>query len=81
MHVCLMRMRIRDTGPRQEQDGKTSLGPGVQPVGGGIFKSAAVAVLRQERKLMSTGEITRCAHWVKPARIYPHMLAWAMDTF
>jgi hypothetical protein len=27
--------------------------------GGGIFKSAAVAVLRLERKLMTTGDITK----------------------
>ena len=30
--------------------------------GGGIFKSAAVAVLRSEGRLMTTGEITRCRH-------------------
>mmetsp|Transcript_18543 Transcript_18543/g.51939 ORF Transcript_18543/g.51939 Transcript_18543/m.51939 type:complete len:662 (+) Transcript_18543:273-2258(+) len=42
---------------------KTTLGAGVKqlPGGGGIFKSAAVAVLRLERKLMSTGDITRVA--------------------
>eukprot|EP00891_Asterochloris_glomerata_P000532 jgi/Astpho2/532/Aster-x0023 len=42
---------------------KTTLGPGVAvlPGGGGIFKSAAVAVLRMERRLMTTGEITRVA--------------------
>ena len=42
---------------------KTTLGKGVKqlPGGGGIFKSAAVAVLRLERKLMSTGDITRVA--------------------
>jgi len=27
--------------------------------GGGIFKSAAVAVLQLERKLMTTGDITK----------------------
>lgn len=44
-----------------QADNKTTLGGGIAPLpgGGGIFKSAAVAVLRQERKLMSTGEITR----------------------
>ena len=44
---------------------KTTLGPGVAvlPGGGGIFKSAAVAVLRMERRLMTTGEITRCVSW------------------
>mmetsp|Transcript_39905 Transcript_39905/g.100341 ORF Transcript_39905/g.100341 Transcript_39905/m.100341 type:complete len:555 (-) Transcript_39905:305-1969(-) len=31
------------------------------PGGGGIFKSAAVAILRDERRLMSTGEITKVA--------------------
>lgn len=43
-------------------DRKTSLSGGAKPLagGGGIFKSAAVAVLRQERKLMTTGDITRC---------------------
>mmetsp|Transcript_33602 Transcript_33602/g.60094 ORF Transcript_33602/g.60094 Transcript_33602/m.60094 type:complete len:583 (-) Transcript_33602:140-1888(-) len=42
---------------------KTTLGAGVKvlPGGGGIFKSAAVAVLRIERKLMSTGDICRVA--------------------
>ena len=43
--------------------GRSNLGSGVQPIsgGGGIFKSAAVEVLRQERRLMTTGEITKCA--------------------
>ena len=36
------------------------------PGGGGIFKSAAVAVLRMERRLMTTGEITRCVSWAGP---------------
>ena len=42
-------------------ESKTSLGRGVRPLqgGGGIFKSAAVAVLRTERRLMTTGEITK----------------------
>ncbi|KAK9864336.1 hypothetical protein WJX84_007017 [Apatococcus fuscideae] len=42
---------------------KTTLGGGLKPLasGGGIFKSAAVAVLRLERKLMTTGDITRVA--------------------
>ena len=31
------------------------------PQAGGIFKGAAVAVLRQEKRLMSTGEVTRIA--------------------
>eukprot|EP00983_Pelagomonas_calceolata_P122706 1160934-Pelagomonas_calceolata.AAC.3 len=41
---------------------KTCLGGGVQPIsgGGGIFKSAAVRVLQLERKLMTTGDITKC---------------------
>ncbi len=44
-------------------DPKTTLGQGVKMLkgGGGIFKSAAVAVLRLERKLMTTGDITKCA--------------------
>ncbi len=44
-----------------QDGGRTSLGVGVANTGGGIFKSAAVAVLRAERRLMSTGDITRCA--------------------
>jgi len=39
---------------------RTGLGHGVPAVGGGIFKSAAVEVLRRERRLMTTGEITKC---------------------
>jgi len=31
----------------------------IQGSGGGIFKSAAAAVLRLERRLMTTGEITK----------------------
>ncbi|GAX82406.1 hypothetical protein CEUSTIGMA_g9834.t1 [Chlamydomonas eustigma] len=52
------------SGDRPEQDEKrTCLGGGIKPLsgGGGIFKSAAVAVLRLERKLMTTGEITKVA--------------------
>jgi len=47
----------------EQDDRKTCLGGGVKPLsgGGGIFKSAAVAVLRMERKLMTTGDITRVA--------------------
>jgi HB1, ASXL, restriction endonuclease HTH domain len=38
------------------------LSTGVKPLpAGGIFKSAAVEVLRRERRLMSTGEICRLA--------------------
>ena len=42
-------------------DQKTTLGQGVNMLkgGGGIFKSAAVAILRVERRLMTTGEITK----------------------
>ena len=42
-------------------DPKTTLGQGVKMLkgGGGIFKSAAVAVLRLERRLMTTGDITK----------------------
>lgn len=44
-------------------DPKTTLGQGVKMLrgGGGIFKSAAVAVLRQERRLTTTGDITKYA--------------------
>jgi hypothetical protein len=49
-------------------DPKTTLGQGVKMLkgGGGIFKSAAVAVLRLERKLMTTGDITKCAADLSP---------------
>lgn len=49
-------------GAARAMESKTSLGRGVRPLqgGGGIFKSAAVAVLREERRLMTTGEITKC---------------------
>jgi hypothetical protein len=42
---------------------KARLGPGAEGVtnAGGIFKSAAVAILRQEKRLMTTGDITRWA--------------------
>lgn len=45
-------------------DAKKKLGAGVRPSqgGGGIFKSAAVAILRVERRLMTTGEITKYKH-------------------
>jgi len=33
----------------------------VQPGCGGIFKTAAVVILRAERRLMGTAEITKCA--------------------
>lgn len=44
-------------------EARTSVGAGLklQQGGGGIFKTAAVAVLRAERRLMATGEITKCA--------------------
>ena len=44
-------------------DTKTIAGAGlrVQPGCGGIFKTAAVAILRTERRLMGTAEITKCA--------------------
>ena len=43
-------------------DPKTALGKGVKMLkgGGGIFKSAAVMVLRQDRRLLTTAEITKC---------------------
>ncbi len=42
-------------------DPKTALGQGAKILkgGGGIFKSAAVTVLRQDRRLLTTAEITR----------------------
>lgn len=42
-------------------DPKTALGHGVDMLkgGGGIFKSAAVTVLRQDRQLLTTAEITK----------------------
>ena len=42
-------------------DPKTALGQGVDMLkgGGGIFKSAAVTVLRQDRQLLTTAEITK----------------------
>ena len=44
-------------------DPKTALGQGVDMLkgGGGIFKSAAVTVLRQDRRLLTTAEITKFA--------------------
>ncbi|DBA68284.1 hypothetical protein WJX79_001596 [Trebouxia sp. C0005] len=44
-------------------ESKTKLAAGVKPLagGGGIFKSAAVEVLRRERRLMTTGDITKVA--------------------
>ncbi|KAK9846589.1 hypothetical protein WJX81_007237 [Elliptochloris bilobata] len=44
-------------------EARTSVGAGLklQQGGGGIFKTAAVAVLRVERRLMATGEITKAA--------------------
>ena len=41
---------------------RTTLAPGVPSLpcgGGGVFKAAAAAVLRAERRYLSTGEITR----------------------
>ena len=51
-------------------DPKTTLGQGVNMLkgGGGIFKSAAAAVLRIERRLMTTGEITKWALLPYPAQ-------------
>ncbi len=42
-------------------ESKTKLAASVKPLagGGGIFKSAAVEVLRRERRLMTTGDITK----------------------
>ncbi|PNH07989.1 hypothetical protein TSOC_005511 [Tetrabaena socialis] len=53
-----LRSRLSD----RAEDEKTTRAPGASASGGGgIFKSAAVAVLRQHRKLMTTGDITRLA--------------------
>lgn len=55
--VCLLQVTTSDL----QGESKTKLAAGVKPLagGGGIFKSAAVEVLRQERRLMTTGEITK----------------------
>eukprot|EP00798_Chlamydomonas_sp_ICE-L_P013473 gene13473-19333_t len=47
----------------ETKKGGARLAGGAKPLtgGGGIFKSAAVAVLRMERRLMTTGEITKTA--------------------
>lgn len=47
----------------QAEDKRTHLAEGIPVIqgGGGIFKSAAVAVLRRERRLLTTGEITKLA--------------------
>lgn len=49
-------------------DVRTTVGAGLklQQGGGGIFKTAAVAVLRMERRLMATGEITKCVSPHRP---------------
>lgn len=63
---CKSRCR-RATGALAVQensgDPKTALGQGVDMLkgGGGIFKSAAVTVLRQDRRLLTTAEITKYA--------------------
>lgn len=42
------------------QDDKKPLGVlQLTDTGGGVFKSAAVAILRRERRLLTTGEITK----------------------
>ncbi|GIL71918.1 hypothetical protein Vretimale_607 [Volvox reticuliferus] len=53
---------MRPRAAERSEDEKIAR-PGTGPAsgGGGIFKSAAVAVLRQHRKLMTTGDITRLA--------------------
>ena len=57
--------RLTCTLALQENSGdpKTALGQGVDMLkgGGGIFKSAAVTVLRQDRRLLTTAEITKYA--------------------
>ena len=55
-----MLLRARQAGMGEV---RTTVGAGLklQQGGGGIFKTAAVAVLRMERRLMATGEITKSA--------------------
>ena len=55
--ICLLPVTYSDL----QGESKTKLAAGVKPLagGGGIFKSAAVEVLRRERRLMTTGEITK----------------------
>ena len=64
--ICLLQVTSNDL----QGESKTKLAAGVKPLagGGGIFKSAAVEVLRRERRLMTTGDITKYAaslfyHW------------------
>ncbi|GLC41229.1 hypothetical protein PLESTB_001524600 [Pleodorina starrii] len=52
---------LRSRGAERSEDEKVRPGAAPPSGGGGIFKSAAVAVLRQHRKLMTTGDITRLA--------------------
>ena len=54
-----MLLRARQAGMGEA---RTTVGAGLklQQGGGGIFKTAAVAVLRMERRLMATREITKC---------------------
>ncbi|KAF5833881.1 HB1, ASXL, restriction endonuclease HTH domain-containing protein [Dunaliella salina] len=58
-----MKNRRSAEGVQEQEANKTCLGGGMQPIsgGGGIFKSAAVRVLQLERKLMTTGDITKVA--------------------
>jgi hypothetical protein len=46
---------------QQAKAGRSTLGPAgtAVPGAGGIFKSAAIEVLRMDRRLMTTGEITK----------------------
>lgn len=55
------RNRLSKAVVLHQGENKTSLAAGVKPLagGGGIFKSAAVEVLRRERRLMTTGDITK----------------------
>ena len=61
MCLCLC---LPHQAPHPEARPPAKLAAGVRPLpvgGGGVFKSAAVEVLRRERRLMSTGEICRAA--------------------
>ncbi len=68
--ACLLRVICPSFFARQaificlQGESKTKLAAGVKPLagGGGIFKSAAVEVLRRERRLMTTGDITKYAN-------------------
>lgn len=63
IQICLLHVTSPDFSTDLQGESKTKLAAGVKPLagGGGIFKSAAVEVLRRERRLMTTGDITKYA--------------------